>query len=478
MDPVLDALRVLALPPSWLTTAADGPQLADRLVRTVPELNDEGSRLRACSVEDLRLKGSRWVGRYLLTVAGPDGVRDLVLTGVLDPDGPAAAPLRSDVAFGHDDWSVSLSDPPLTLSPADADRKLAALPLLTDPATAREWLERNLQEAFPGIRIASCDPVVVRYRPGQRCTVICRLTFGEGADPGWPQIVVAKVHRSGEGAHAYGALEALASAKIAETSGLVFAAPLAYLPSSDVSLQGNLPEDRSLTDLLVRAGAGSEDATTEAEAALRRVADALVALHDAPVHYGPALGIDDEIVSVRRAGTRLGAALPDLRDAAEPLLELIEERMAAAPGRPGEAVARRVPAGPGATRRRTGRTARPRRILRLRAGPGCGAVRREAAAGRAGPPVRDRRAGRPDGGRGPARRGLPRPVPPSGARVAGPGGALGEPRPGQGAAAVVVAGPARADRPDPGLARGSGGGTPAAGAGLGVSSRAGSLPGL
>ena len=148
------------------------------------------------------------------------------------------------------------------------------------------------------------------------------------------ETVVAKIHRSGEGAHAYGALEALASARFDDTGGLEFAAPLAYLPSTDVSLQGNLPEDRSLTDLLVRAGSGTDDAIAGAEVAVRRVADALVALHGAPVRYGSLIAIDDEIASARRAGTRLGAALPDLRDAVEPLLRLVEARMAEFPADP------------------------------------------------------------------------------------------------------------------------------------------------
>ena len=73
MDPVLDALHALAAPPPWLIAASDGPHLAEILVRATPKRSDERSRLLACNVEDLRLKGSRWVGRYRLTVAGADG---------------------------------------------------------------------------------------------------------------------------------------------------------------------------------------------------------------------------------------------------------------------------------------------------------------------------------------------------------------------------------------------------------------------
>jgi len=181
MDPVVDSLAAYATPPPWLVAAGDGNRVADALRRLVPELSDG---LRACEVDDLRLKGDRWIGRYLVTAAHPGGVvQQATLTGVLMADGAPLDEQGTDVPFASQGWEVALPDPPLLLSTAAPDRKLTALPLLIDPVSARVWLENALSGAFPGIRVASCEPVVARYRPGQRCTVVCQLSYDAAADP-------------------------------------------------------------------------------------------------------------------------------------------------------------------------------------------------------------------------------------------------------------------------------------------------------
>lgn len=64
---------------------------------------------------------------------------------------------------------------------------------------------------------------------------------------------------------------------------------------------------------------------------MRAVARALVALHGAPVQYGPAAALGDEIESVRSHARNLTAVLPGLTGAIEPLVGLIEQRSADVP---------------------------------------------------------------------------------------------------------------------------------------------------
>ena len=330
MDPVLQGLRAFASPPPWLTAASDGARVAAALRAHVPELRSEPDRLVACAVEDLRLKGGRWTGRYVLTLQDLDGAsRSAAVVGVLAADGARPDSSGTERPIGSSDWRVELVDPPLSMSSAGADRKLAALPMITDPGSARPWLETNLQAAFPGIRISAVEPIVARYRPGQRCTVLCRLSYADQPDPSWPEVVVAKVHRRGEGAPGHGALLALEAAGVDGAGGLAFARPLAYVSAADVSLQGNVPQDRSLIDIVEQAGHGNEASLREAEDALRGVAGALAALHRAPVSYGSVRVLADEIASVRASATKLAAVAPDLPEHVEPLLRLVEDRSAA-----------------------------------------------------------------------------------------------------------------------------------------------------
>ena len=330
MDPILESLRVLAAPPQWLTAGADGARVA-RALRGALSLENGGAAIRTCRVEDLRLTGTRWIGRYVVTVDGPGGpVRDVALTGVLARCRCAGRPPGVEAPTGGQfegrDWSASLTDPPLTLSLAGEDRETGRAPTSYRTYGGTGVARATLSDTFPTIKIISCDPRVARYRPGQRCTVVCHLTYGAEAEPTWPQTVIAKVHRHGEGAPAYGALQALAEVGFGSTGPLRIARPLGYVADDDVSLQSYLPKDRDLGELVRQATAGSEVAMHQAEVALRVVADAITALHKAAVRYGPVTVLGDEISSARRAAVRLWAVFPELEGAVEPLLRLVEER--------------------------------------------------------------------------------------------------------------------------------------------------------
>lgn len=326
----MEALRAYQAPPPWLAAATDADVVADAIRRDVRDLRAGRLRLDACEVEDLRLKDGRWIGRYLVTVQNPTGqTRDISLTGLLDAHGAAIAAPGADLPFASPGWSVALAGPPLTLCVAAPDRRLPALPTLTGPATARAWLERSLSEAFPGIRLASCEPSVTRYRPGQRCTVVCGLAYADNPDPAWPEVVVGKVHRRGGAAPGHAALAALAAADVGTTGTLELARPLAYVATDDVSVQSYLSQDRSLIDRVSRAATGDQQGLAAAQAALQSVAGALAALHRAPFRHGRVRVLADEVEAVTASADKLGAVFPRLRGAVEPLLRLVEERAAA-----------------------------------------------------------------------------------------------------------------------------------------------------
>jgi hypothetical protein len=321
-DAVMQSLQVLATPPDELVAAGDVERVGAALSELVPELSEGSTRLLDCRLEDLRLRRGRWVGRYLLTLHDErSGTRAVPLTAVVGgerPDGKGTA-----VPFGTPGWSVYLSELRITMSTWPEDKRLAALPLLTNPASAAALLQDLLRRSWPGLTLATCRPEIVRYRPGQRCTVVCRLGYGPAADTRWPSAVVTKVHRRGEGAQGYGALLALREAGLGRGSGPVVAAPLGSLESRDVFVQGYVGADQDLIGAIRHACAGGA-AWDVAARRLSRVAEALAALHATPVHYGPPRTVEDELLSLRASTAKLATVEERIGAALDPLFDLLE----------------------------------------------------------------------------------------------------------------------------------------------------------
>jgi hypothetical protein len=158
------------------------------------------------------------------------------------------------------------------------------------------------------------------------------LAYEAPADPRWPDHVVAKVHRRGEGWPGHRALEALAAADLGRDGRLRLAAPLAYLAEHDVSLQSYLPQDRSLLELIsVAARAELEKPALQT---LGEVGSALTHLHTAELTAGDAVTLDQELAAVRRSAARLAKATPQTVGAIEPLLATVTARAASAPDDP------------------------------------------------------------------------------------------------------------------------------------------------
>jgi hypothetical protein len=324
---VRGSLRRFGFLPAWLAAAADLERIGAALVRHEPELplgRVVAKRLRLTS------KGSTWTGRYQFTVAGPDGAtRALALLGTLYP--PTAVPAPDDrpaIAFGTPGWRRLLPELGLELTSAPADQAaLPALPVLTDPERARVLLQEQLRAAAPayaGLRLAGCTPRVVRAKPGNRCTILYDLVYPPDANG--PGLVVAKAYRGDKGRNAWDGLRALWASPLAAGDVVTIAEPLAYVPELGLLVQGAVGERQTLKQLIRAAlAAGTPDALAELDTAMDQTAAGLAALHTCGVRYGEPVTIADELAEIRGILRTLTAAVPDLADAATPLLTAVEE---------------------------------------------------------------------------------------------------------------------------------------------------------
>ena len=335
---VLGALRPFAELPAWLLRAMDTGVVGSALAARVPELADGTLRLLTCTPTRLRAKGEQWLTRYELLVADPftSTTRPVVLVGQLEPPttGPFAAANGSG-RFGDPDWVGAIADLRLRLRTEAADHRLPALPVLADPSSARDLLERAIdQQAHPGIRIAEARPEIVRYKPGSRCTVRYELRYDDPR-PGWPDVVVAKIHQGDKGGNAFAAMTALWATELAAGEAVQISEPLAYLPEQRVLLQAGIAGSAGLTDLVRSALLdGDERLLTELRTRLHQTARGLAALHRCGVRHGRAHTWEDELAELREVTARLGATIPTLAAAADPLLNRLRELAAGAPADP------------------------------------------------------------------------------------------------------------------------------------------------
>ena len=344
-DPMVDSLRAFATLPRWLAAAMHGDEVADSLVRHVPDLAEGRLRLLSCSPERLRAKGEEWVARYRLTVVAEGGEpRDVVLVGVLSAPGrddPASGqdrpgPAAQDLPFAQDGWSCVLPDLRLSLRREVSDEGLPALPMLVEPEETAALVQGVVRGAgYDGATVTSCDPVVVRYKPGSRCTVVVGVEYADGTTPAPPSPVVLKTHQGDKGQTAWAAMTALWDRQAAWRGSVELAEPLAYLPDERILAQGPLPEEMTLKELARTAFAdGRPEGLERLRAELARTARALAVLHGSGAAYGRTATFEDEVEEVREVIGRLSLSVPELEAAAEPLLETLEEMARTHPADP------------------------------------------------------------------------------------------------------------------------------------------------
>ncbi len=332
---IADSLAAFSALPDWLAAGKDAAKVGASLTSQVPELRDGRLRLLACRCDRLRAKGARgdeWLARYVLTVTGPGSEpTEVVLVGNLWPPGtgPAKRPDEPDgLAFGEPGWRCSLLEPRLDLRVQTSDEGLSALPRLVDPVEVARLVEPILRAAgYRDATIRSCDPVVVRYKPGSRCTIVVTLDCTvPPAGPLTPDRVVLKTYHGDNGVTAWEAMNALWRQPLAWRDSVRMAEPLGYLADERILVQGPVPGERTLKDLAWLAIAdGSPELLDLLRSELAATARALAAVHGSGTSYGRTATLEGELDEVREDLDRLARRMPWLTPAALPLVSRLTE---------------------------------------------------------------------------------------------------------------------------------------------------------
>ena len=335
---VIAPLDAFATLPEWLAAGMDAQRVHRELERQVPELTQRRPELVSCTPERLRAKGDEWIARYRLTVADPGSEpRDVVLVGtLLQPTSQRlAAPENAPgVPFGQPGWRCWLEDLRLELRFEAEDEALPALASIVDADAAAQLLQGVLKEAgYDNAVIATCEPHVVRYKPGSRCTVVVDLTYDSvTGDRKPPERVVLKTHQGDKGQTAWAAMRALWDTPLARGEVVTLAEPLAFMPDERILVQGPIAEACTLKELARLAlSDGSERALDGLRGELAKTGRALAALHQSGAQYGRTATFDEEVAEVGEVVARLAQSAPELQAAAEPLLNRLRTLSARVP---------------------------------------------------------------------------------------------------------------------------------------------------
>jgi len=326
--------------PDWLHAIARPEHLRTTMERSIAEFASGAMALEHVRPRRSRLKDGVFEGMYELTLKGPGGARRVVcLRGVADPRRSARVEGTSPgVPFGEDGWRRVVPELRLVLETAPADTALPALAILTDPSRARALLEGGIRAGSPAyadIRIEGCAPRVTRYNPGSRCTVVYRLEYGPGAaGRGWPEAVVAKTYWGDKGRVAYEGMRALWGSELRRSTAVTIAEPLAFLPELRVLIQGAVPQESTLRDLLKSVlREGTAEAMEELRDQLAKTARGLAALHACTAH-GMLFSLEQQMAEVRERIARLTNWIPGFDGALEPALARLDALAASHPPQP------------------------------------------------------------------------------------------------------------------------------------------------
>jgi len=342
---VSDGLRKLATLPDWLLAALEPERVSEALTRHVPEFASGELKLRSCKVKRLTLKDTsgRWAGTYNLTIQDSAGQKQAIaLRGTLTAPAVDRQPPATDEQhrFGTDEWRCYLPELRLELQIEPPDSALAAIPQLTDPEASRALLEQGISAGAPAyhsLRIQSCEPKVISYKPGSRCTIMYHLAYPAelAAGHAWPTTVIAKTYRGKKGQNAYDGMLALWRSPLARGDIVTLAEPLAYIPELKLLVQGPIPVEQSLEDMLKSAlDTPTPEALDQLNHYMRMAARGLAALHQSGVRHGETAEWEEWLPDVHDLIERLVVPAPELANAVTPLLAELESLAAAYPADP------------------------------------------------------------------------------------------------------------------------------------------------
>jgi thiamine kinase-like enzyme len=340
---VWDGLRTFSRLPDWLVAARDPERICARLSHIVPEFNQGHLLLQNCGVGHIRYKEDRWTGLYPLETClpGEKTPQTVTLEGAIYPPGVIQQETpQVEGVFGMEGWHAVIPELNLKLKTQESETVLASLAFLTDPEESRHFLVRNIQAGsrkYQDIEIQASNPKVVRYKPGSRCTVLYHPEYPQNRplDHQWPELVVAKIYRGEKGRNAFDGMMALWNSPLGSSATVQIAEPLAYNEQERVLIQGPIREEITLKRFMTAAfQAETPEAIEELNQVLRKTAAGLAELHRSNVPLGQRWDWEDEMSEVRERIERLSTAYPDLAQAAEPLLDRVQQLADACPPDP------------------------------------------------------------------------------------------------------------------------------------------------
>jgi hypothetical protein len=326
--------------PDWLASIKNPALVSQVLSRHVPEIVNGSVILKKCKIGHMLLRDRVWQNRCTLKVVVPDegDERTIELSGIFFPPGVlSGGHAVVEGVFGAEGWHAVFPELNLELRTEEPETELEAVGLLTDPDSSREFLERSLRGISPANRslhIQSCKPEIIRYKPGNRCTILYQLEYAPDApaESYRPAVVVAKIDRQEKGQNAYEGMKALWDASFGSSSTVRIAEPLAYDPDLRVFVQGPVGEEQTLADLLLSAlDSGTPEATGALHEKMKKTAMGLAELHRSGVRVGQTFTWEDEIAEVQAQMTQLSMVFPNLSSGAAPFLKRISQLEAAAP---------------------------------------------------------------------------------------------------------------------------------------------------
>lgn len=327
-------LQQFAALPDWLNAVSDPAALRVTLERHVPELASGELQLTACTVERVRLKPGSRTALYRLEcvdrAAGVERVVD-VAGEILSPGTAEPAPGTNGTPFGTEGWRCYLPELRIDLGLQPPESTLPALPTLTDPESARRFLEEAIRACSPSyakLRIRTARPRVARAK-ASRTTVLYDLE--SDGDPRAPTPVVAKTYRGEKGENAYTGMQALWGSTLGTSTIVSVAEPLAFVPDLNVLVQGPVRGESTLKGLIKEAFATGSAGLPELTAYVGRTGAGLAELHTCGVTHGSTLSWAERIADVEETVSRVVALAPELAVPAAGLLSRLEERAATLP---------------------------------------------------------------------------------------------------------------------------------------------------
>jgi hypothetical protein len=325
--------------PDWLASVKDHDRTRKVFSKEIPEIANGSVILRKCKIGHMLFKDGVWQNLCILKVSvqGELSERTIEFNGTLFPPGLLSSNQRVvEGTFGAEGWHAIFPELNLELRAPEPETDLESFGLLTDPETSREFLERSLRgasRAYRSLTIQSCKPKIIRYKPGNRCTILYDLEYAPEmpVESYGPVVVVAKTYLQEKGRNAYESMKALWDASFGSSNSVHIAEPLAYDPDLRVFLQGPVSEEQTLADLFLSAlDDGTPEALGTLNEALQKTARGLADLHRSGVKSGETVTWADEFAEVQSQVIQLSTVFPNLSVGAGPFLERISQLEAAA----------------------------------------------------------------------------------------------------------------------------------------------------